>query len=1033
MNIYQKKQLLIDSIGCTNLDSTMCLFFYTRQRPLFTKFNKDNQLIKNIDKLKTDGKYYVSEIVINNVMRKPYLDIDHLYTTKADMKKDYKNVLTSVVNNIIKIFKNEYNAEIIAKDILLLDSSGKCKGGYKMSVHVIVSPKYISYYYTSSQKTDSSAIHLYSSLLVSDPTLKHFIDNQVYNHDVNLRIIGSCKDFGDDRVLIPINSTTFEPIKKITNSQTINYFLTIINENKTKLYTPIINQTTRTVNTIRPDKMTRTDCNRRLLKLVQKYHPSACLKGCNGYLNFNYEKRNEKCPITPEITHPGTNGFYVFERNNGYYLGCHSAKCKNKKPIHIGYVDYMDSFIDSAIKVNTAYLTNNKIVKNAITDFIDNKKVLVIKSPMGTGKTCTIDNILAQLRIKTDGKLSVLWLTHRISVADSSDGSFHQFGFVNYQDVTGNMFDFDKIIIQIDSLFRACSRGVFNINHIQKFRRYGLVIIDECEGALNHFSSPFLNKNGKNSRTLFDTLMTIIKNSNKLLLLDADLHARSKLLMDQFSNNVNFIYNEFLPIERFITMTNSKIKYLEQLFFDAKNGLILFVVSMCSTLLEFIYNKLIEMKIAAVLHTAKTDDKLKIELKNVNDFWSKFQIICYSPTIESGISYDVKDRVDKTYSIIQDGYGTCSQRSHIQQLGRPRHVKDTNIYCLYENLPVNKATNGEIYFPLNEALYTENDVTGYYKHIEAYHGRQILQYTHETIVNDNSITISPAPKKLELFDQIMIHNEVEEVNKNHKVFLTVFNKVAMRANYTLKFDYVANNKKPKSDITPKYTDKIINADVSQYIDNIDINIKLFKNLQKTKQLSTVDKVVLDKLLFIQTFKISADDVADKNLFSLLVKKFYGCEFYLHKYGLLFGYIKINDTNIISDVKEYGRVDIIKDIINIILKKKYLNLKPRHLNNKTFSQLEFKEALFNISTKSEYFISQEDNRFLFGQPKGNLPPLNKKTQRAYTLTIQSLLKDYGVKFCSTGRIRVQNTKKTKSTREYIYCLSVDEQIKKIFDN
>ncbi|RYE11726.1 MAG: hypothetical protein EOP34_11975 [Rickettsiales bacterium] len=54
------------------------------------------------------------------------------------MKKDYNIILTNLIKNIIKIFKQEYNAKITNKDILLLDSSGKTTNGYKMSVHIIL-------------------------------------------------------------------------------------------------------------------------------------------------------------------------------------------------------------------------------------------------------------------------------------------------------------------------------------------------------------------------------------------------------------------------------------------------------------------------------------------------------------------------------------------------------------------------------------------------------------------------------------------------------------------------------------------------------------------------------------------------------------------------------------------------------------------------------------------------------------------------------------------------------------------------------
>ena len=74
-------------------------------------------------------------------------------------------------------------------------------------------------------------------------------------------------------------------------------------------------------------------------------------------------------------------------------MKCHSENCKNKS-IHLGYLEETDDFIDNAIQINQQYLMNNGNVEEIIEKWINHKKILAIKSPMGTGKTFTVKSIL---------------------------------------------------------------------------------------------------------------------------------------------------------------------------------------------------------------------------------------------------------------------------------------------------------------------------------------------------------------------------------------------------------------------------------------------------------------------------------------------------------------------------------------------------------------------------------------------------------------------------------------------------------------
>lgn len=1011
MKIYNLKKEMYSSCNSEQYENTMFLQFLNKhEKRKFTSFEKDHNLFKNIDQLKILGKYYAFEIVKDRVMRKPYLDLDKVYPDEATMIKKRRKIIPKLVADIIRLFKAEYNQVLIRDDIKILESSGKTDGGYKLSLHLVVSPDNLSYYYTSGRYNESSAFHLYTSLLKTNPEYADILDQQVYNKDASLRIIGSHKSFKNDRGLIPISSTTLKPIELNTKKK-LNYFLTYMQKDTIQLNTPIVEQSTKRKNQMSQNTPTKTHCCENLLKLVKRKHPSAYSTGCNGVYNFNYKNRKEPCPITGR-KHLGTNGFYVTEWSGGYHLRCHSAYCKGKLK-HIGYVDETDETVHQATQVTTQYLSDDKLVNQIVDNFIEESKVLAIKSFMGTGKTVLVNQILGKL--KNLEKFNVLWITHRQTLTKAIFGAFKKFGFKNYMDEQGCLFDYNRIIVQIDSLHRLFKETENDGETL--FKKYDLVIIDESEGALNHFSSPYLNKNGRDARSIFDQMTDIIDAGEKLLLLDADMHTRTRLLMDRYRNQgVEFIHNTYVPDLKTLTLTNSEEKYLKKLYGDVEHGLKICIVSMSSDRLTVIYDELVKRKVKCVIHTSKTDDSLKTELENVNKFWKQFQCVLYSPVIESGVSFD-EHHFDKIYGIVQDGFKTCSQRSFLQQLGRIRHCDDKNIYCLYNGLRNISNNDDKVIYSLDGDIYTFDDVLGYVKNYEFLNGKKILRTHYQLKDIGGAIAKTLVVDDLQLFDQIVLHNEVEELNKHPHTFLTVLNRLAMRSNFKLEFDYVEKAKRATTrEAKKKAIDRLVDANVEGY------DIDGLKKKQAKTGLTAVEKSILEKLYFIKTFKVQ--DYNDRDKFRLVLENLYGKESVLYRYKILFGYKDIysGEYDNIKDGSEKSRIKIVTDIVNLILDKNYEKLRPEYLDNLILSKNQYISAIDRVFKNSLYFKNESKYRSLFFQTKASK---NKKCDNnKYFNIISDILEKFNIIFKRGKQIRVGND------REFQYCLSVGEQIKDI---
>ena len=116
---------------------------------------------------------------------------------------------------------------------------------------------------------------------------------------------------------------------------------------------------------------------------------------------------------------------------------------------------------------------------------------------------------------------------------------------------------------------------------------------------------------------------------------------------------------------------------------DRKN---ICIVSMSASTIETIESQLKEKKIKYVMHTSKTDDSLKSKLEDVNKFWTKFQVVLFSPSIESGIDFS-EEHFDKMYCILKNGPTTCSQRAFLQMVGRIRKLKIEIYYVIIMEQP----------------------------------------------------------------------------------------------------------------------------------------------------------------------------------------------------------------------------------------------------------------------------------------------------------------------------------------------------------
>lgn len=1006
MKIYNKKNLMIEYVNEHNIEPDVYFAFkkYANQGGYaFSYLESFDNFFTQLKKLEIDGRYYVNEILIHEY-RKPYMDIERLYDDEETYNNMRNKFLNNLLDDIIKVFKNKYDFDITRDDIYLTESSGNDQksGKYKLSFHLVIHSEPRLCYYVSGNRGDSAAKHLIASLIEIDDEYKNFLDESVFNTDSQMRIIGSYKQANCDRCLIPIDPHKFKPIKNLTNKQKLKYLISYIGGVKLfrKLKTPIYELTTTPKKQMTHSSTTTVNTRDIFHKYAKIYHPTAeFIESNKGHVHaFKYSDKTEPCPISGELH--DSNNFYLIETPKGVYLKCHSAKCKNKSKFVAHSTDIEEEeFIKNAIQINQQYLimdgkldkkTKDDVVKEKIFEWLNNDdiKTLAVRSPMGTGKSTLLKQIFnysnePEKTKEPPKKKKIIIFTHRQSLATQLSGQHKD--FVNYLTHDGHLYEFDRVIVQIDSVGRVFLRNSSGVC----YNKYDYAVIDEIESAMAHIYSPYLDKGNKSSRDIFNQIIKIISNCKKLIVLDADMGIRSRLFIEIFGKSI-VINNKFKTPQRKFIITNDFEKFEESIFSDLKNGLKIFVASMSATFLETIVNKLTEKKIEHLIHTSKADDSLKRKLADVNNLWNKYQFVGISPCIDSAIDFN-EIHFDKIYCYQQDGPQSASPRTLYQMVGRIRKCNNLEILSYYAG----KCN-------ISSPIYTYDNVLSHARYFETLNGVKLIQdYEMVSIDEGDHIKEVKVIKSISPYDQIYIHNYVEALNKNSGSFMTIFAKIVQKKNDLLEFDLAEKTVSPPKNGKKTILEKLLDIDASKY------DLKNLINKQKKNKLTNIEKYAIDKLFFIKTFGL--ENVRNKKL-PVYFEKFYNKQHVLRNMEYIFAFNFKDRANEIENYHElnvHNKTEIIIDFIDIILQgvnnkdnennnekdnkknKKKDNENNEEKDNKTPNDTNIKRSLdykkfskpiiipadifeknlFEIKEKSLYFKNEESSIMLFNGNKG----------------------------------------------------------------
>jgi len=622
-------------------------------------------------------------------------------------------------------------------------------------------------------------------------------------------------------------------------------------------------------------------------------------------------------------------------------------------------------------KINKRFIINKddkkddikKIIKNWVISAI--QKILCFISAYGTGKTVTVKYIIDIFKPER-----ILWITHRQTLTFDLFGALKDYRFVNYLD--GDFFE-PRLLCQIESLYKIKYNSDEDLV-------YDLIVFDESESLLNHYLSSTL----KEPRTTFDLMQTIMKNAKKIIALDGDFSDRSYIFLKDIDPNLQIIENTYKTVSKHYFFTNDNNKFNNFIDNDIKNNKNICIVSMSANVATTYYEKYKDQK--TIMHCSTSDDSLKKELRNVNDFWSKYKIIIYSPSVGEGVDFNI-EHIDKMYVILSDK--STSPRGLLQMCGRIRKLKDNNI---------NVYLNG---FPYTEysCLYTIDDIGDYYTELRK---------------NYNI-------KKTNLYDIINNYNELENLNKNKSTFVSCLIDLLKKKGHTYSFDQTIFKKQTSEN---KYTKEAIlnapNLDEKEY--------QTILSRQKKNEATYDDKIAIIKYDYKKIWNV---EEVDENFMDDAFRK---------------THIFRNLKSIIENFNKKDEDEINNELVNI---EEYTNLMKCDENNEylNVADTKYKEKMEIIidlikslgydSLTKEKLIMKDDfeknkenvkNNKLFKNQDYSLPLFNMKkkkivSNREFLGFINSILSNYGLKI----NLKRINEKNKKNKKIYYFIKIIDNYI------
>lgn len=476
-------------------------------------------------------------------------------------------------------------------------------------------------------------------------------------------------------------------------------------------------------------------------------------------------------------------------------------------------------------------------------------KILASRAPMGTGKT----NCAAQ---KMDTNVRNLIVSFRITLT----GQYKNDKFKNLKDLVAyNEKDEDGKTLVLDDKIRnlICQPESFHrIKWTRKGGEYDM-IIDEADQVIRQLTSSTFRKQPCAQHS-FKSFMQMVRGARQVHIMSANLRASHvKFFQDikGVSQDDTEIYwnqrNHFKdrklvivghPAEVFM-LANEALKRRERIYF-AHNGAVVKI----HALAELLRKSRDDVRILEVTRDTLDSPEVIAAMSNPSETWGQYDCVLVSPSIQSGISFDLPN----VFHHVFGSFGNCTNTSDdaSQMLNRIRHPISKNII-----IGVHKSNN-------NIGPTTEEGVMAELQ-ANTKHLREFSQLTEYELDEDMIIRL----KKKE-FLRLYLRNEAER-NKNLSKFDTELVKQHLINGFTVSREVTNKDKWDDTRLMALALKEMVKAiklddatKMSQVAELTQEQLKVVQKKIETQSVTKDEMTRLKKTYTLQAYGKCEDDLAE---------------------------------------------------------------------------------------------------------------------------------------------------------------------------
>ena len=566
------------------------------------------------------------------------------------------------------------------------------------------------------------------------------IDTAIYAGEGKRKIFRmpyGCKP-NSTRIMQPINPKTIKPYdhKEIKAEQLRRFMVSIGDYSKTR------------IDKFKQENATKyQDCNEdEIYSLFKKMFPEEAKHHYNARqsgFGIGFTRRSgSDCPLCTDGNrkneydtqyHGKDSNVFIVNKNGTYFYTCRwSTKkvCLNpdktiykKDESEVGaekltsiqkmdlLIDRMNQRKDTFEEEKIARFTENvhhssaKYVSDIpeLIDSIMNKteSIIAVSANMGEGKTRMIAECLCKLaKQNPDDKMLITSL--RIALTKKYKVDFP--AFTSYLDKEENQITDNRIICQLDSL----NRINWTNNNAKSCR---ILVLDEADQQLDHLVADTYTKSPKVADNI-EKLKYLIKYAEQIVLLSANITPREikwiksirrdtlirtieinengeeveSAIAHHYDKSTKIFINKNPDAQKFTyRITPKKDVILAKISEDLKAKKRVYLAHNGSVKsIEAVKRQFKEYNSIAIHSESINDDNVIMALENPNEEWGKYNLVIASPSVQSGVSYDIENTFDAVYGII----GSSSNKSGdaCQMTRRVRHPISKTIYVSIERM-----------------------------------------------------------------------------------------------------------------------------------------------------------------------------------------------------------------------------------------------------------------------------------------------------------------------------------------------------------